>query len=143
MQKLTYLALPKALKRDDAIKAVKQSIAKWAAIVKGTGADLAGSNCACCKLADRLAREALEAFYGSGPCDYCPIWIDAKVTCSEVGYRDWHYALRKCDGHKLPKKEAGKRRDKALAAAKRLLKYLRRLHRRLHIKKGQQCKSKN
>lgn len=62
------------------LKALKGSIAKWKAIVAGTGADKGVDNCPLCKL-----------FFGSGPmCFGCPVAEKAGcVECRGTPYVAW------------------------------------------------------
>lgn len=63
------------------LKALKGSIAKWEAIVAGTGVDDGSDNCPLCEL-----------FYDNG-CVGCPVAIKTrKDECIDTPYGAWLYA---------------------------------------------------
>jgi hypothetical protein len=61
------------------LKALRGSIAKWQAIVDGTGEDHGPRNCPLCKL-----------FYFDGDCDGCPVRENTGVgSCVRTPYTDY------------------------------------------------------
>lgn len=66
---------------DDAtLTALKGSIAKWEAIVAGTGVDLGGSNCPLCKMFVRI----------NGECKGCPVMeVTGFDNCERTPYYEY------------------------------------------------------
>lgn len=83
---------------ENTLAALRGSIAKWQAIVDGTGEDLGGDNCALCE-------EFYEDLYGN-PCANCPVsQKTGKSDCQDTPFNEWvHDQTRRLDNHFFPRK---------------------------------------